>query len=273
MTDHNESLGIQAVDAPEGHNEKMLAAFEKSQSFQQDGQASPSDPKAPSDRPEWVPEKFWKDGKADYEGLAKSYSELEKRLGKPAEAPKATEEAKAPEADKAAEDAVKAAGLDINDLYTKYSSDGQIEDSDYAALEKAGIPRAMVDQYIAGTEALKEVQRVSIFEEVGGKANYESAVRWAASTLSKDEITAYNRIVDTGSMEEKKLAAAGLYSRYTKSEGSRPALLSGNNTPAQGDVFRSTAELTRAMADPRYNTDPAYREDVASKLYRSNISF
>jgi hypothetical protein len=39
---------------------------------------------------------------------------------------------------------------------------------------------------------------------------------------------------------------------------------------AQGDVFRSNAELTTAMKDPRYATDPAYRNDVA-KLGRSNI--
>mgnify|MGYP001189220968 FL=1 len=34
-------------------------------------------------RPEWLPEKFWTDnGQADYQGLAKSYSELESFVGK-----------------------------------------------------------------------------------------------------------------------------------------------------------------------------------------------
>lgn len=276
MTDHNESLGIQTVDAPEGHSEKMLAAFEKSQTFQQEGSTTPQEQK-PSERPEWVPEKFWKDGKADFEGLAKSYAELEKRFSKPETKPsetgKAAAEVKPGETDKAAEEAVKTAGLDMNVLYTKYETAGQIDDSDYEALEKAGIPRAMVDQYIAGTEALREVQRTTIFNEVGGKANYEAAARWAATALTKEEVASFNKIMDGGSFEDKRLAAAGLYSRYTKAEGSRPALLTPNNTPSQGDVYRSTAELTAAMSDPRYQTDPAYRNDVATKLARSNITF
>lgn len=35
----------------------------------------------PQGRPEWFPEKFWRDGRPDNEGLAKSYTSLEKLLG------------------------------------------------------------------------------------------------------------------------------------------------------------------------------------------------
>ena len=35
-----------------------------------------------AERPEWLPEKFFKDGVADYEGLAKSYTEAESYIGK-----------------------------------------------------------------------------------------------------------------------------------------------------------------------------------------------
>ena len=41
-----------------------------------------------------------------------------------------------------------------------------------------------------------------------------------------------------------------------------------------GDNFRSQAELVRAMSDPRYENDPAYRQDVIDKLDRSdNLQF
>ena len=33
-----------------------------------------------------------------------------------------------------------------------------------------------------------------------------------------------------------------------------------------GARFRSHAELSRAIADPRYASDPAYRQDVEQKL-------
>jgi hypothetical protein len=39
------------------------------------------------------------------------------------------------------------------------------------------------------------------------------------------------------------------------------------------DVFRSQAEVVRAMADARYEKDPAYRQDVFDKLDRSNIQY
>lgn len=46
------------------------------------GQAAPVDG-AVAIRPEYIPEKFWKDGKVDSEGLAKSYTELEKAKATP----------------------------------------------------------------------------------------------------------------------------------------------------------------------------------------------
>jgi hypothetical protein len=50
--------------------------------------ASVTDAPAPevADRPEWLPEKFWRNDKADVESLAKSYQGLEQLLGKKAQA-------------------------------------------------------------------------------------------------------------------------------------------------------------------------------------------
>jgi len=39
------------------------------------------------------------------------------------------------------------------------------------------------------------------------------------------------------------------------------------------DSFRSQAELVAAMRDPRYESDPAYQQDVYEKLERSNVQF
>jgi hypothetical protein len=40
------------------------------------------------------------------------------------------------------------------------------------------------------------------------------------------------------------------------------------------DVYRSQAELVAAMGDPRYENDPAYRQDIIEKLGRSdNLQF
>jgi len=41
----------------------------------------PNEEAAPAERPEHVPEKFWVDGQADYESMAKSYTQLEGFVG------------------------------------------------------------------------------------------------------------------------------------------------------------------------------------------------
>ena len=48
-----------------------------------DAQAEPSQP---VDKPDWLPEKFWREDKADVEALSKSYQGLEQLLGKKANA-------------------------------------------------------------------------------------------------------------------------------------------------------------------------------------------
>ena len=50
-------------------------------------------------------------------------------------------------------------------------------------------------------------------------------------------------------------------------------MLSGKAPQASGDVFRSQAEVVAAMSDPRYDRDPAYRQDLIEKLDRSDIQF
>lgn len=47
---------------------------------------APAQDSQPVEKPEWLPEKFWRDDKADMEALAKSYQGLEQLLGKKANA-------------------------------------------------------------------------------------------------------------------------------------------------------------------------------------------
>ena len=40
-----------------------------------------------------------------------------------------------------------------------------------------------------------------------------------------------------------------------------------------GSIFGSQAEVVEAMSDPRYDRDPAFRQQVMKKLERSNVNF
>ena len=63
-----------------------------------------------------------------------------------------------------------------------------------------------------------------------------------------------------------------LSSRWKESAGmARPLIQGDTGSKGASGAFRSLAELTEAMKDPRYRKDPAYRRDVESRLSSSNI--
>lgn len=232
-------------------------------------------PPPAEDRPEWLPEKF-----KSAEDLAKAYSELEKKLGskQPLDAP-VEEEAKteaddgeeAPVEDQARE-AVENAGLNFDEMSNRYWESGELPEADYKALEKAGIPKQLVDQFIAGQEAILNATRQSVFSTVGGEEAYFNMTDWAADNMSKEEVLAYNKAVNSGDMNMAMMAVKGLQARYSAEVGFEPQRqVTGENAKASASVYRSLAELQKDMADPRYQRDPAFRKDVENKLSRSDI--
>ena len=50
-------------------------------------------------------------------------------------------------------------------------------------------------------------------------------------------------------------------------------MVTGKANKQGGEVFRSQAEVVKAMQDSRYDRDPAYRRDIQDKLERSDIKF
>jgi hypothetical protein len=80
-------------------------------------------------------------------------------------------------------------------------------------------------------------------------------------------------VVESGNVQAIQLAVAGLRSEYEQAVGYEGRMLSGKAANTAVDAFRSQAEVVRAMSDPRYDNDPAYRQDIFDKLDRSNIEF
>lgn len=262
--------------APEGHDAAMLAKFEESQKAPEAGVAEA--PKA--ERPDHIPEKFWKDGQVDVEALAKSYSELEKAKSKgedkPQEAAKTADQVTPEEAATAsteqAQTALESVGLDYNAISARFQETGELAAADREALNKAGVPDGMIDAYIQGQQARLSAFEASITDTVGGKEEYTKMAQWAAKGLPAAEVAAFNSVMEKGDVNAAKLAVAGLKSKYEAAMGAEPQLQKGGTLPPSvGDVFRSNAELVKAMQDPRYRSDPAYRNDVIQKLNRSSI--
>lgn len=248
---------------PEGHVEKMIELV--------DGTTTPEkdllEGGDPQSRPDWLPEGF-----DSPEDLAKAYAELKAQGGKAQETPqdKPTDDpAKALEENP--QQALAAKGLSLDALTAEYRANGGLSEDSYKKLADAGYDRQIVDNYIAGQNALATQYEQSILQEVGGTEKYTEMVSWAKANLTTAEIDAYNRAVSSGDVAAARLAVSGLSARFSKAVGSEPKLIQGKAAPASDDVFESTAQVRQAMADPRYRNDPAYRAKVQAKLLRSNV--
>lgn len=219
-------------------------------------------------KPEGLPEKF-----NSVEELAKSYSELEKKLGEQSQQRPSPAE---PNPDnkstlEVAENAVKDAGLNMETLQKEYSEKGELDTKSYEALEKVGITKQYVDNYIAGQQALAEQTAAEIKETVGGTEAYNDMVSWAANNMTDGERQAYNKAVNSPDKETVKLAVNALKAQYERANGVEPKLVEGKAAPTQEQGFKSWAQVTEAMADPRYAKDMAYQEEVKAKLENSNL--
>ena len=124
-----------------------------------------------------------------------------------------------------------------------------------------------------GGVELDPTQVRSIQDTVGGEAQYEALVGWASENLAEDSISAFDSLVESGNAKAIELAVAGLYSMYEAQNGSDGQMITGKAPASRGDRFRSQAEVVAAMADPRYDADPAYRQEIVERLERSDDFF
>ena len=163
-----------------------------------------------------------------------------------------------------------------------HANNGSISEDHYAQLEKAGLARDTIDTYLDGVRAtagyanedLTSRQIDSVRNSVGGKAEYDKIVGWAGQNLSKDEIQSFDELIGTGNVGAIQLAVSGLKAQYETANGFEGKMYAGKPPKASSDTFRSQQELVAAMSDPRYDEDPAYRQDIIEKLERSdNVKF
>ena len=119
---------------------------------------------------------------------------------------------------------------------------------------------------------LTDAEMNSVYNSAGGEAEYNRLTAWAADNVPESKLNAFNDIIDRGNATAIQIAVAGLRSEYEAQEGYEGRMLQGRAARAVNG-FRSQAEVVQAMSDPRYDSDPAYRQDVYDKLERSNVQF
>lgn len=122
-------------------------------------------------------------------------------------------------------------------------------------------------------ERLTEEQAQQLFKMVGGEKAYQDMIKWAGQNLSQEEIQMYDAVMGRGDPNAIFFAVQALNGKYTDAVGTDGQLLTGRGGNDSVASFRSQAELVQAMSDPRYDNDPAYRQDVIRKLENSDLAF
>lgn len=230
---------------------------------------SPGGDGKPLSRPEWLPEKF-----QSPEAMAEAYQQLEQRLSQGQEET-VSEDASLSDLQATA----KSVTSESLEKYTQeYMEKGSLSDASYKDLSSQGIDRTAVDGYISGQRALVEQNLQQVYSEVGGQKEYATLMEWATKNLQQPDIDTFNESVNstnpngTLNMQRAMFAIKGLKAQRDGSEGRQPSLLQGS-TPSggTGNTFRSTAQVVTAMQDPRYESDPAFRQDVQDRLAVSSV--
>ena len=216
------------------------------------------------------------------EELENAYLELQRKLGS-GDTDEETEETYLDEDDEYYDEAT-SAGIELiqeaSDEY--YATEGQLSAETIDQFKEMS-SNDLVNAYIAIQENnpnaqggyspdLTDAEMNSVYNSAGGEAEYNRLTSWAADNVPESKLDAFNNIIDQGNATAIQIAVAGLRSEYEAQEGYEGRMLQGKAArPSNG--FRSQAEVVQAMSDPRYDTDPAYRQDVYDKLERSNVQF
>jgi len=211
------------------------------------------------------------------EELENAYLELQKKLGSDDEA-----EVDTLDNDETEEEWSEGASLIADASNEFYSNEGQLSEDTMKQFSEMSsqdlveafmeIQRANPDVGNAPSPDLTDAEMNQVYNSAGGEAEYERLTAWAAENISADKLDAFNTVVDRGEALAIQMAVAGLRSEYENAEGYEGRMLTGK-AARTSDGFRSQAEVVAAMADPRYDRDEAYRQDVYDKLERSNVQF
>ena len=208
----------------------------------------------------------------DAEELEKGYIELQKKLGSKEET---TEEKVTETTDEEVKEKVDTSFLDT--LWDESQKEFTKETIDKLQEMKPQDIAQMYLEYRAGDkpakEGLSEVDITQLQSVVGGKEEYSNMMQWANSNLSEQEVEMYDAVMDKGDPLSAFFAVQALTYRFNDSKGVEGQMLQGKAPTEKGDTFRSQAEVVRAMSDARYESDPAYRQDIYDKLERSNLKF
>ena len=212
----------------------------------------------------------------DAEELEKAYIELQKKLGESNENEELREQEETPEEEVESNPAIDL----ITEASQLYAEKGELTPEvmeQFTSMSSTDLVNAYIEMQgnlpQAESPDLTESEVNQIQNTAGGEEGYKQLMAWSGENLDQADIEAFDALVESGNARLIRLAVSGLRSEMEKAVGFDGVMGTGRAPNQPADVFRSQAEVVQAMSDPRYDRDPAYRNDVFEKLSRSDIDY
>ena len=164
-------------------------------------------------------------------------------------------------------------GFNFDGALAEYEANGTLSAETMEALNKAGYPKAVVEGFIQSRQVLETQYTDAVMNLVGGAQSYQQMTQWAASNLSKAEISAFDKAIDSGDINTVRIMVNGVKAQMAASKGTfNASLLGGASSPSQGRIegFKSKADMVKAMSDKRYARDPQYTREVEQRVMASS---
>lgn len=159
----------------------------------------------------------------------------------------------------------------------EYEEDNKLSEASLQALEKAGYSRGFVKSYLNGQEALATTYVAQIQAYAGGAEKFEAILKHMNAN-SPDASEALEKAIQEQDLKAvKTLINLGMASR-TKKFGKSPERNVSQRAPASAQKanrpavqgFANQGEMVKAMSDPRYQNDSAYRATVEARMGVTN---
>jgi hypothetical protein len=164
---------------------------------------------------------------------------------------------------------------------TEFTVNGDLTPESRDAIKaKLNVPDFVIDDFMQGQKARLQQAYGEAANRVGGKDTLAKVFDWASKNLSKQEQATINASLATPSWEVTLL---GLKSKYdtaqsgkvTANEPARAGTkvgVSATNAAINNLPYSSKAEFYTERSDPRFKSDPKFRQAVELRMSRTNFN-
>jgi len=205
------------------------------------------------------------------EELEAAYIELQKKLGDNSEESEVTEE----ETEETEEEESSDSSL-FDRLWDEAKGEEFSEDilKELSESNPTDLAKMYLDyRNSQPTNEITEKDATTLMDSIGGEEKYSDMMKWALDNVPDAEIDMYDSVMESGDRNAAFFAMQALSYKYGDSVGVEGKLVQGKAPTETTKGFKSQAEVVNAMQDPRYDRDPAYRQEIMAKLESSNVNF